>query len=583
MIKEFIFPICTILLLLLFFLGVPELDKCSLDNKKSRKISADDLIIIVVILVVFSIVDFVGLGNTVSVESFENMSPQSPDGNTAYIELSSNEDISAIALFTGVGDGDYIIDISEDGASYSVVTEFRQSFSDVLKWHYVTPEAIKSGKYLRIYASGTPWLGELVFLDSSGNAIPYSCTRNKLNDEQELVQTDQNYLNSSYFDEIYHARTAWEYLNGVYPYETSHPPLGKILISIGVSLFGMTPFGWRFSGVLTGIIMLPVIYILAKKMFGSTRAAVCCTLITATDFMHFVQTRIATIDSYPVLFILLMYLFMYDYTQSNRLRSLAISGIFFGIGIASKWTCFYAGAGLAVIWGIYWIENRKEGIHAFLRNCVFCIAFFVLIPALIYYLSYMPVCASENIGLFSREYFNEVINSQKFMFSYHSTLVAEHPYSSVWYQWIFDIRPILYYLRYNPDGTRQSFGAFVNPVLCWGGLIAIIVLLYTAIARKDKTARFIIIAYLAQLVPWMFVKRLTFEYHYFACTLFLSLALGYVFTIMEQSTKHYKVYIYSLTALSAVLFVLFYPALSGIPVNNDLACKLLGWLPTWPF
>ena len=59
----------------------------------------------------------------------------------------------------------------------------------------------------------------------------------------------QSYLNSTYFDEIYHARTACENIEGVYPYEISHPPLGKLIIAIGIELFGMTPFGWRFSGV----------------------------------------------------------------------------------------------------------------------------------------------------------------------------------------------------------------------------------------------------------------------------------------------------------------------------------------------
>ncbi len=34
-------------------------------------------------------------------------------------------------------------------------------------------------------------------------------------------------MNSSYFDEIYHARTALEHIENVYPYEITHPPLGK--------------------------------------------------------------------------------------------------------------------------------------------------------------------------------------------------------------------------------------------------------------------------------------------------------------------------------------------------------------------
>jgi len=130
-----------------------------------------------------------------------------------------------------------------------------------------------------------------------------------------------------------------EHLNGIYPYEITHPPLGKIIIGIGISLFGMTPFGWRFSGTFFGVLMLPVIYVFAKKLFGGKAVPTACMLLVATDFMHFVQTRIATIDTYAVFFILLMYLFMYMYLEGGKWRDLALSGIFFGLGAASKWTC----------------------------------------------------------------------------------------------------------------------------------------------------------------------------------------------------------------------------------------------------
>ena len=61
------------------------------------------------------------------------------------------------------------------------------------------------------------------------------------------MPASSTYYNSTYFDEIYHARTAYEQLRGVYPYEVSHPPLGKEILSLGIVLFGMMPFGWRSS------------------------------------------------------------------------------------------------------------------------------------------------------------------------------------------------------------------------------------------------------------------------------------------------------------------------------------------------
>ena len=403
-------------------------------------------------------------------------------------------------------------------------------------------------------------------------------------------------MNSSYFDEIYHVRTAIEHQKDIWPYEVSHPPLGKLIIGIGISLFGVTPFGWRFMGTLFGVLMLPVMYVFLKKLFGGKVVPVLGTIIFAADFMHYAQTRIATIDTYAVFFILLMYLFMYLWCEDGKKRYLALSGLFFGIGAASKWTCIYAGAGLAVIWALHWIvraHHRKDDERGgdlfgkFLRNCGFCVVFFVLVPAAIYYVSYYHYGAAKGLtgigAFFTKEYAQIVLDNQTFMFTYHSGVTASHPYSSRWYQWVLDIRPILYYLDYGTDGTRQSFGAFVNPILCWAGLIALFVLGYEAVAKRDRRAAFILIGYLAQLLPWVFITRITFEYHYFACTVFLVLALGYVIALMRQWNPRWRVYAVGMAVLCVAMFIMFYPALSGMRVDNAAASRLLRWLPTWPF
>ena len=299
--------------------------------------------------------------------------------------------------------------------------------------------------------------------------------------------------------------------------------------------------------------------------------------------MHYVQTRIATIDTYAVFFILLMYLFMYLYVSGGRWRDLALSGIFFGLGAASKWTCLYAGAGLAVIWFFHVLHRMRRGeldMGGFMRLCGFCVAFFVLIPAGIYYLSYIPYGIARGVGVFSGDYLRIVLDNQSYMLSYHSNVVAEHPYSSRWYQWLLDIRPILYYLDYMPDGSRSSFGAFVNPVLCWGGLLSLFFTGYLAIGRRDMRSGFVLLAYLAQLLPWIPIARLTFAYHYFPCTVFLVLSLGQMFNVMCLNCRGWKLQLGGFTLGSAAVFAMFFPVLSGIAVINTGLWK---WLPTWPF
>ena len=577
-IAKYSLPILAAILLIIFYLGLPDLQKCALGGGGRRRVDRPDAAIMACISLVYGAVAFWNLGDTQAPETFANMEQRS-----VIIELES-DGARELMLYSGVGIGEYSFEYSSDGENYSPLTSFSQTHGEVLKWNSVELEGGLNRGFLRLSATGNVWLGELVARDGQGNIIPVSCDESALVDEQELCPAEQTFMNSSYFDEIYHARTAWEHLNGVYPYEITHPPLGKEIISLGILIFGMTPFGWRFSGTLFGVLMLPIMYVFLKKLFGGRRVPTAGTLVLAADFMHFVQTRIATIDTYAVFFILLMYLFMYLFFTENRLRYLALSGLFFGLGTASKWTCLYAGAGLALIWVWYWIRNARLGIRAFFKNCGFCLIFFVLLPCAIYYLSYIPYAqARGGVPLFSGDYLKIVLDNQEYMFNYHSTIEATHPYSSRWYQWIFDIRPILYYLQYLPEGMRSSFGAFVNPALCWGGFVGLFAMGYLAIGRRDRDAAFILLGYLAQLVPWIFVSRLTFEYHYFPCTVFLVLTMGYIFRLMERNCRHGRAYIWGFSVFCIALFALFYPALSGAPVDNASATKLLGWLPTWPF
>ena len=342
------------------------------------------------------------------------------------------------------------------GAGPGSVQSIRQAYNTLLKWHRAAAEGGETvrAKYFRLTAmpdAGHPpmELGEFVLYDESGRMLAVSAAgADALFDEQDMVPEHSTYMDSSYFDEIYHPRTALEHLNNVYPYEVSHPPLGQLIISLGIMMFGMTPFGWRFMGTLFGVLMVPVLYIFLKNLFGKTSVALCGTALFTFDFMHLVQTRLATIDTYGVFFILTSYYFMYRWLAvpaGKRLRHyilpLLLSGLFWGVGCASKWTVVYAGAGLALLWllGMIfkagdWLEAerdarlatpppklRQEVTEAMFQETAppwerpqipsfaahvwgtigLSVIFFVLIPVCIYTASYFPYAAARgNAGGF---------------------------------------------------------------------------------------------------------------------------------------------------------------------------------------
>jgi len=371
-----------------------------------------------------------------------------------------------------------------------------------------------------------------------------------------------------------------------------------------MSVFGENPFGWRFPGAVFGVLMLIVMYIFIKNLFGKTMVATCGTLLFGFDFMRFVQTRIATIDSYGVFFILLSYYFMYRYVTTDvdaefrkSLAPLALSGIAFGVGCASKWIVIYAGIGLAAIYIIRLVQLAKyysdEGLTGFglylIKTLLFSVLFFVVVPAVVYCLSYIPYGLSRGMSprdgmLWDPEYYKIIWDNQVSMFKYHGELVAEHSYSSWWYQWIVDGRPILYVNDYIGN-MRSSFSAFGNPVIWWGGFIAMVAMAVRTIKFRDGKAMFILIGYLSQLLPWLVISRIVFIYHYFPSTLFLVLALASVFnTILESGKGRFRQAVLGYTTVSGMVFAMFYPGLTGIPALQSYYRYFLRWIPgAWPY
>ena len=60
------------------------------------------------------------------------------------------------------------------------------------------------------------------------------------------------------------------------------------------------------------------------------------------------------------------------------------------------------------------------------------------------------------------------------------------------------------------------------------------------------------------------------------------MAVAYVFELLRLNRRDWARYAVAFAAGSVALFILFYPALGGLSIDNELGSTLLGWLPTWP-
>lgn len=570
---------------------------------------------------VYAIVSFFNLGDLTAPETYFDC----PNGHQAVITLPAGSNPSEVWSYANISQGKLGVYVPTEGTGRLVAT-VDLGYDHMFRWKITELDLSgDSAEKFFIKASGDCRVNELVFVDAEGNAIVpervsyYDGTEYvdaaeamKAFDEQQKKPLRPSEQNGMYFDELYHGRTAYEHLHGLKPYENSHPPLGKVLIMAGIAVFGMTPFGWRFAGALFGVLMLPALYLLVRRVTKSPKWSFFATALMAADFMHFTQTRIATIDVFVTFFIILMYYFMYRYYEldwnevglKKTLVPLGLAGVFFGLGAASKWTGIYAGIGLAALLFITLYKrvrdrklarksgdefdiSRTEGTAKnVLLTLLFCVGAFVVVPVGIYLLSYLPyfLCAESPYSM------GGVWEVQEFMFGYHSKLTATHPYSSKWYTWPFSIRPIWYYQgKHLADGMIESIVAFGNPAVWWTGALGLIALVIQRIRRSaadNPAATFVLVGFAAQFLPWVFISRATFIYHYFPSVPFVILALAMALMAWEKHSElgadAARIIRIGLPVAALLLFVMFYPVLSGLEVARWYASNLR-WFASWTF
>ncbi|MEG1676048.1 MAG: phospholipid carrier-dependent glycosyltransferase [Clostridia bacterium] len=581
----------------------------------------------------------------------------------------------SVQYYAGVSYNDFSISVSEDGVHWSQNHPCRMEQGLCYRWNYAVkaetvdgqteyPKYVNAdeilwltGKYLRLNAEEAGLnLFEIVARGKDGTNLPltlleHTGANNQMLSEAKPVEDlinesftcvgEPSWYNGTYFDEIYHARTAYEHLHGIAPYETTHPPLGKLIMSLGIALFGMTPFGWRFAGAFIGVLMLPALYLLALQLTKKRSLATVAMLAFTFDLMHFTQTRIATIDSFPVFFIIVSFWFMTRYMQTDvfaipkdekprlwnqtfwkSLIPLALCGIMMGLSIASKWIGFYSAAGLAVLFFVaifrqyrasnaaYSLELNEEAVAALneeqrkrlqgaqeftlkriLITCGFCVLFFVLVPAAIYYLSYIPYLSPTGPVSIKR-----IVAAQESMLSYHSTpgLGMDHPFHSPWWQWPLILKPMWFAQDdFEPAGFASTIMCMGNPwvfyvgAVCMIGVLLAFILKYVSVknglslrrGNGDMTLPVIVIGFLAQYLPWVLVPRGMYIYHYFASLPFIILATVWMLNLLPQSKRKLRLGIMvAYVGMSILFFILFFPYASGTLTSTQWL-DAMKWFP----
>jgi Gpi18-like mannosyltransferase/predicted membrane-bound dolichyl-phosphate-mannose-protein mannosyltransferase len=336
--------------------------------------------------------------------------------------------------------------------------------------------------------------------------------------------------NAIVFDEVHFvAEQARHYLHGE-PFLDPHPPLAKLVIALGIMIFGDHAWAWRVGNAILGTLLVGITYLLGRRMMRARMAGALAAGAILFDGMYLVDSRIAVIDIVYLTFAAISYALLFRFIDArdllSRRRVMPWMGLALGLCVGSKLYIPAVTFLLVVGFMIYvlardlrsdpWRDRRIIAGVALVGGVASIAYIAVFLPQ--YYLGWWGGIAD----LFN--YYKEVIWYEK------SVSSATHPYASPWWSWPLMLRPIAYWQDFPKTGKVATVWGGGNPALWWAGLTAITITAVRAFERPSLERSFLVIGYLGYLVIWVPIGRTLFLYHYMGSIFMAYVALGAVLT-----------------------------------------------------
>lgn len=366
-----------------------------------------------------------------------------------------------------------------------------------------------------------------------------------------------------------------------------HPPLGKWIIWLGMSLFSPDDtVGWRLASAIMGTLAIFILAMLTRSLFRSTLLATIAGGLLAIDGLAITMSRIALLDQSVMFFVLLAtYALLLDRRWYERRLQAALDrqrekrgpdstpflgpvvwwrpwliacAVLLGAATAVKWSGLY----FIAFYGVYVVLadvflRRRLGVVAWYSAAVLkqapVSAVLMLVPSFIVYLSSWTGWLvtdggwgrhwADQAGNAATGFFAWVPTVFQSLWHYHVTaynaalsITSPHSWAANPLTWPLMTRPTLVFreLTYAPDSTCgaseciSTVSTIANPIIWWTAQFAVIALIVLFIRRRDWRIAFILLPIAAGFLPWLaYLQRTVFQIYTVAWLPFLILAIVY--------------------------------------------------------
>jgi dolichyl-phosphate-mannose--protein O-mannosyl transferase len=314
------------------------------------------------------------------------------------------------------------------------------------------------------------------------------------------------------FDEHHFVENARNYLQRL-PDLNDHPPLGKLLLAIGISLFGDSSAGWRAVPALFGAATIAVTALLARRSFPGGPAWAFALVFVSLDGFAIAYSRVALLDGMLSCLLLLSCWLALD-GSALALIGAALAG---GLALSIKFTgvCYLAPLACALLTR----PGRARWSWLLLA---------AIVSTLVYYACYA-------LGLWiARAPWGplSVWQATLDLLRHHAALIdMQNPSTSSWVTWLVPTRPITLW-RTVEGSTLRALTSRGNPllwaccstsalglsgILAWRGLAPVLkagTLRLGPLWLPARSLVYLLTVYWACLSPWILTRRDSYIYHY---------------------------------------------------------------------
>ncbi|APV44619.1 Dolichyl-phosphate-mannose-protein mannosyltransferase [Dehalogenimonas formicexedens] len=291
-----------------------------------------------------------------------------------------------------------------------------------------------------------------------------------------VINQPQEYI----FDEQWYAADAGtNIINGLGTSFPQQPPLGKLLITSGIFIFGDNSLGWRLFPIIFGAGGIVLLFYICLELKLPNRLAWLAAFLLAFENLSFVQSSISMLDVFSVTFMLAAFL---AYLKNRCFTS----GALIALSALTKFTGILAIPVIALHW---LLTNRNRWQHF--------VPAIAAVPML-----YLSLLVPLDFIIWGK-FVNPVIETMTMLdLNSVSTFATIHdPILSRPWDWIINLKIITYW-------ADPHYLAMISPPI-WIAIVPSIGYMVYKSIKGDKAAKFIAAWFTGTFILWIPISLIT--------------------------------------------------------------------------